>query len=202
MSREHYDPTVPSVTEMLAANGYYDAYQGDPTGYYLKRGRFVEACGTIIFQGQELDDRTIKVAEQVRHKPLARTEANETERWIDYIAQIHLWRQAHRVKIIESQRYIRNETERYQGTLDWLMEIDDALAVVDGKCGDCAPCTALQTAGYVLGLPNLKTQPKRLGLQFKPGLSIQQMEHWYKDHNDFNAFRLMVRWYWKSRDYR
>lgn len=194
MSREHYDPALPSVTELGRWAGYYDGYPAEPTGYYLRRGNFVDQCCTILAQGLELDDRTIEVAQVIREKPLT-WEKDRTEQWIEPVAQFSRWLHKHEVVFLAAQQYLRNDVERYQGTYDLKLIVDGKLTRIDLKCGDCPKFTALQIAGY--DLADEKTQ--RLGLQLLPDKAV---EHWYKNHDDYNAFRLMVRWYWKSRDYR
>lgn len=197
--RAHYKPSAPSVTELLSWAGYYDQYPPDSDGFYRRRGNFIEQYATILLQGLEVDDRTLRMAHA--HQP------GHDEHWIDYINGLNKWRSQHQIKFIGAQIYVYNPWETYQGTMDWLLEIDGALTVVDCKTGTCPKATALQTAGYAMAykawIGDVTTTIARLGLQLEPGKCT---EHWYKDHKDFDAFRILARCYHmhgpQSRKYR
>lgn len=194
MSREHYKPGVPSVTELLQWAGLYPDYPQEPTGYYLRRGHWVDQACALFAQDLALDDRTMELGFREQVKPLAH---DQREQWLNYALPFHSWLVAHKVEFIAAQQYVYNGLDNYQGTLDLLLKVDGAKTLIDFWCGGNALTKpkALQTAGYALATMK---EPKRLGLQLEPG---KLTEHWYKDYRDYDAFRLMVRWYWRSKDY-
>lgn len=194
MSRpDHYDPNLPSVTELLKWSGYYDSYPNDPSGYYLRRGTWVDRCCSILAQGQLLDDRTIEFGLVQREKPLV----GAAECWGGYVDAFHAWLTREETMFVADQGYVINQAEGYQGTYD-LVVLRPKRVLVDIKTGSCLKATALQTAGYALclGMP----YPRRLGLELHADGAFTEYE--YRDHKDFDAFRLMVRWYHRRSDYR
>jgi hypothetical protein len=203
MSREHYKPGVPSVTELLKANGYYSQFPDDPTGYYLKRGNFVNGCCDILAEGQWLHEDTIRFGFIEREKPLAVKEENKLERWIRYVHAYQVWMKSQpKFRFVGAQIYLYSEIEHCQGTLDQLIELEAGLALVELKAvapgQGCQPSTPLQTAGYYVMMDD---KPKlRIGLALRSDGTFK--EERYTNYRDIHAFRLMVRWNNISKDYR
>lgn len=201
--RDHYKPNVPSVTELLHDAGYYDQFPNDPQGFYFRRGNFVNDCCDIIAAGDKLDRNRRWAGELPREKPLTVKEENKQEQWIGYVKAYQAWMQRYRkFKLIAAQKYLLNEIEGYQGTLDQLVKLDDMLALVELKAvapgASCPPATPLQTAGYWLCLD---PRPKlRIGLALRADCTFK--ESIYKNYADFSAFRLMIRWNYIAKNYR
>jgi len=190
--RAHYDPAIPSVTELLRFAGYFDGYPEDTTGFYRRRGHFVDQCCAIIAQGKHLTANTMAVGSEIREKPLTRNGENKEELWNDYIAAFENWMLRYgKVKFIAAQEYVQNPFEHYQGTYDLLVAIDGRETLIDIKTGSCPKSTALQTAGYVMCLN--KRPLCRLGLELRDDQTFK--EHPYRDFGDYDRFRLLARYY-------
>lgn len=212
--RSLYKPDAPSVTELLKWVGYYDNYPNH--SYHLERGNTIEAWATDLLQGQLHHDTRVAASE------IRTTASGSYEQWIDYIDGFADWMSHHQIKFIGSQIYVYNPWCTYQGTLDWLLEIDGELTVVDCKTGSCPKVTALQIAGYDMALSNflegtftpevvdalrawgLKKPRKRLGLQLEPGKCTPHPYDKFSRDND--VFRNLVSCWWmhgpQSREYR
>lgn len=189
--REHYDPNLPSCTELLKWAGYYDGYPPDHEGFYFKRGNWTHAICGVLAQGAEPNIDETLAAIQRNHPTW------DLSDWRGYPRAFRVWLGREQTQFIAAEQYVRNEQEHYQGTYDLLLYRPKRL-LVDIKTGSCLKATALQTAGYALclGVP----YPRRLGLELHADGTFTEYE--YRDFKDFDAFRLLVRWYHKQRDYR
>lgn len=169
-------------------------YPPEATGYYLKRGHFVDQCCAIIAQGKGLDVRTMVNGEIRRPKPLAN---NQYECWIDYVYQFSKWMELHKIQFAAAQQRVVNEVDGYIGELDDLLIIDDYLTVVDLKCGSMPPYTPLQTALYNIGI-GMKAK-KRLGLLLTPD---KCEEYPFNNFSDYAEAKVLARAYHIMEKYR
>lgn len=190
--REHYDPNLPSVTELLKWAGYYDGYPPDHEGFYFKRGNWTHAICAVLTQGAEPNIDETLVAIQRNHPTW------DLSDWRGFPEAFRAWWGQEGTRGIAAESYVRNDVEHYQGTYDLLVFRAGGYTLVDIKTGTCPKATALQTAGYALCLST--PYPKRIGLELHADGTFKEYE--YRDFKDMEAFRLMVRWYHRSRDYR
>lgn len=170
-------------------------YPPEATGYYLKRGHFVDQCCAIAVKGQSLDTRTYEVGCHSRQKPLSAD--GKTEQWISYVDRFREWMCLHRIEFISAQERVDNLIDGYVGTLDLLLEVDGALTLIDLKCGSLPPYTPLQTALYNIGI-GMKAK-KRLGLLLTPD---KCEEFWFNNFGDYNEAKVLARAYHIMEKYR
>lgn len=204
---EEYDPTIPRATTVLRAVStlapnpakFFPQYPPEPTGYYRKRGNFLDQCGAIVTQGLELDDRTMALLSQRRERPLVSPEATDDERfesWAEYLWPFQAWLQRHKVKYVDSQRYVVNRTLWVQGRYDLKLWVDDKLTRIDFKCSAAMP----EYTRFQLAIYDLCDEPTcRLGIQLTRGKCI---EHPYSDHRDYNRVRNWLGAYNSMQDYK
>ena len=170
------------------------AYPPDASGFYRRRGHFVDQCCAIIAQSKGLDVQTMVNGEIRRPKPLA---DNQYECWIDYVYQFSKWMELHRIKFVAAQQRVVNEVDGYVGELDLLLDVDGALTLIDLKCGSMPKCTNLQTALYNIGI-GMKAR-KRLGLLLTPD---KCEEYWFNNWGDYNEAKVLARAYHIMEKYR
>jgi len=137
---------VPGVTEILQSEGFID------TTWFTEasrdRGSYVhEACQYLL------------------ENDLAWDEIDEEYRpWIESFAQ---WVEAVRPEVVELETLHYSETWGYAGQLDWLLQIDGELWLIDGKTGAVSPWVGLQTAAYEHLLDPIAHTVRRAALKLR-----------------------------------
>ena len=190
---EGYTPGVPSVTELLEAAGYYDAYRFvEDRQFYLDRGsRVNDICDAVALYTHDFAE----VSSDIR----------------GFIDAYFSWLSRYpRRKLIDVQSYVHHKTLGYQGTYDqrWILEPGQPETILDIKCvadgAHCQKCTALQLAAYddalgplisgVAGFgnpnPYYLTHRKRLGLALHSDGTFY--EDWYTNWRDYPNWRNLV----------
>src|SRR5215469_15154483 len=151
MTREHYIEGVVSATELiqriaaLAPNPskLFPAYPPDATGYYKRRGKFLDQCTPILARGHHLTKDTLRLANMVQIRPLTKAEEDsgekKRERWIDYLEPYMEWLTQHEVVHIDSQVHVYSAFEGVQGTYDHKLILDGQLTRFDYKATTSMP---------------------------------------------------------------
>jgi hypothetical protein len=197
--RAHYKPGVISASELLGVAGY-NVYPPDPSGYYLKRGNFVNDCCDLIAQGYRLDDHTWEVARRERERPLAKNGENRVETWAGYVDAYCNWLKKYSnvtlgIVLVECQGYLCSEAEALQGTFDQLVRIAGrGLVRLDIKAvsaGAVEPCTELQIALY--DIIDALRAGWFLGLALHPDGTYH--ESWWRPYVAVHDARLAIRSY-------
>ena len=193
---EGYIEGVPSVTELLEAAGYYDAYRSvEDREYYLARGHWV---------GDRCDEIAQNIFDPDKAAQILWTIQNEhpnwwTRSWETTLYAYESWLSRYpRRKLIDVQGYVHHKTLSYQGRYDqrWILEPGDIQTIVDLKCvsdgAHCQKCTALQLAGYREALIYERPGPnyKRLGLALHSDGTF--FEDWYTNWRDYPNWRNLV----------
>ena len=173
---------------VLESAGVLPHYPPEETGYYTRRGLWVDQACAIIAQGKQLSEHTIWQGELNRIKPMSKLES--TERWIDYVHQFGFWMRLHEIIFDAAQQPVMLVDDGVVGTYDLMLQVDGYLAIIDIKCGSIPPATRLQTAIYNIGTGMRAF--KRLGLLLLPN---KFEEHWYSDDVDYNDARILMRAY-------
>lgn len=189
---QNYDPNLPSVTELLEEIGYYDEYPDKGKEYYFKRGNWVESVCNLI--GHGLVDRTFDLRPSL--SAILRNNPDwDLSKWPGFSLAFRNWmKQYPDSEMLYSQKYVRNDSLKYQGTLDQFWLFDWGTCLVELKCTDGAPPkhAHLQTAGY--DIANDERSKKRLVLALHSDGSFD--EAWGK-YQDFDYFRSIVDYHWK-----
>ena len=177
---------IPSVTQILGANGFYEFPFASPEDLALKMqlGRDVHAAADLYDRGV-LDWST--VGDEV---------LSYLEGWLNY-------RRDHpEVRIIATEQIVYHRALNYTGTLDRVLRYskhDKRLA--DLKCGAEIPAAAMQTAAYKDAYnerrPALDHVRRRISIHLSPG-KYRIVEH--DDPDDFGAFCAALKLYhWRGK---
>ena len=179
------------------------SYPPEQSGYYLKRGHFVDQCCAILARRPSdiaLDDRTKALARIPREKPLS---DGQLEAWGDYVDQFVDWMRAQRNMVfVAAQEHVTHHTLMYQGTYDLFVEIDERPTLVDIKCGDCPPVTAIQLALYDRARAPYGPGPyqaQRIGLELHPDKYV--VHDYSSQWRDYDRAQRLAQAYWDAREY-
>ncbi len=155
----------PSVTEILAAEGFYGDAAAYFTEYSRDRGRFVHKIIQYHTEGV-LDESTID--------PVLRP---YFDAWLKFERDTGF------VSVI-CEKPMASDLYQVAGTPDHIGPLYDAEAIIDVKTGVMNPAAQIQTAAYEILYGK---HAKRFGLQLKPDGKYKLSKE-YKDRTDRGVF--------------
>jgi hypothetical protein len=127
----------PRVTTILKEMVLFDQETWWLKSKYLRRGRLVDACASIIASGKEIEPDWFK-----SHSGEADDDRVEHEECRPYLDGVRAFMAEHRFVLEASQMEVINSVERYLGHLDWLgyfEPMSNVKWVIDMKCGPPPP---------------------------------------------------------------
>jgi hypothetical protein len=168
---------LPSVTQILKAEGYYG---------WLSDNDFAMRLGREVHMATELLDRNdlADYSPDVWYAP--------------YLEAYKKFKSDYAVEIKEIEIRAVSKTWAYAGTVDRIAIVKGKLAIYDLKTGSPRPCTALQTAGYKIAVEEMKIAK----IQTRWGVLLQNdgtyIPEEYENKGDENVFKsIVVGHHWK-----
>lgn len=164
---------VPSVTEILKAEGFIDVshYQE----YGRNRGKLAHLAIHLYDTG-ELDEESLD--------PVLGP----------YLEAWKLFRADTDMKIIESETPIVDPLKRYAGTPDKVVLLDGKQTIIDMKTGTVSPWTRLQLCAYC----EVKGIYRRVAVQLNEDGTYKIFA--YSDRQDFAIWNATLAVYWWKRN--
>ncbi len=178
---------LPSVTQILGANGFYEFPFASPEdlAYKMQLGRDVHAACDLYDRGV-LDWTTI------------------TEEVLAYFEGWIKFRNEHpTVAIVATEQLVHHRALGYAGTLDRVLGFaKNDRRMADIKIGAEIPAAAMQTAAYKAAyndwLPALQQVGRRLSIHLTVNGTYRLVEH--DDPDDFGAFCAALKlFHWRGK---